>query len=374
MSGGRTFPWCVLAGVLVASLPLAMLPALAANAQRPANGPGQAEQALVVTVATARRQVVEDWRPSVGTLEALASPKVAAEVAGRIEKVLVDEGDEVRKGQLLAVIDKTDYRLAVEQAKAAVAQAQAQLRGFALRLARVKRLVAKGSAPQSVLDNTQAAHDAVAAALSAARARLRKAQRALEKTEIRSPVAGRVQKRLVSAGDFIGAGHPAFVITSEARLRARLPVAEALAPMLKPGLPVRLESPLTPGQVVETHITALAPAVDPASRAVHVLAVVDNPGGWKPGASVKGAVRVAQRESVVVPAVSLVLRPRGHVVYVLRGPTAHEVRVTPGLTLEGGLVEIRNGLRGGETVVAEGAGFLRDGQPVKVAVGGADGS
>lgn len=353
-----------LAGLLAVALSLATpRPALARETKQPK---AEAGRVVVVTVATARRQVVEDWRRATGTLEALAAPRVAAEVSGKLARVLVEEGDAVHAGQTLAVIEQDDYRLAVEQAKAAVAQAEASLRGARLRLQRLRRLVAKGSAPRSALDDAQASHDAMAAALAAAKARLRQAERALEKTIIRSPVDGHVRKRLVSAGDFIGAGRPAFMLTTAGRLRARLPLAEVLAARLKPGLPVRLKSPLIPDKVVRARISALAPAVDPAARAVHVLAELRNPGGWKPGGSVRGEILLARRESVVVPAVSVVLRPRGYVVLVLRGNKAREVPVTPGLALADGLLEIRDGLKAGEKVIAEGAGFVRDGDVVKV--------
>jgi RND family efflux transporter MFP subunit len=309
---------------------------------------------------------VEDWRPAVGVLESLSEPKVAAEVSARVTEVLAREGDLVRKDQVLARLDDTDYRLAVEQAQAALARAKAQVHAYDLKIARLRPLVRSKTAPRSMLEDARAARDGAQAQLEAARAQLKQTRRQLEKTIVRSPLNGRVLRKLISAGDFARAGAPLFALVTSDRLKARLPYSETLADRLRPGLPVRLRIPAAPGQIVTARITRISPAVDALSRAVHVIAELDNRHGWLPGASVTGEVRIARREnSVVVPAVSVVLRPRGEVVYVLDGGKAKERPVRTGLRLDG-VTEILEGLKAGETVIADGAGFLHDGMKVKV--------
>ncbi len=361
----RDFPFMMM---LLASLVVFSPAAPAAK-----DGSGSAA-ALSVTVMKVRARTVQDWRRATGVLKALTMPRVAAEVAGRIVAVHAREGQRVRKGQPLATIDDTDYRLAVRRAESLVAQAEAQLRGARLKLERLRKLVRRGSAPQSALDAAQAAHDALMARLKGAREGLEQARRSLSKTVIRSPIDGVVQSRNVSPGDFIGTGRLAFVLVDLSRLRARLPYAETLAPLLKPGLPVKLRWPAEPPVEIDEKVLAVLPAADPASHALTVLVDIDDAEakGLRPGGSITARVLVAAHENaVVVPATAVVLRPRGYVVYVLDGAKVRERPVKVGLKIDG-MVEIRAGLKAGETIVVDGAGFLRDGMRVKVRNAGSE--
>ena len=96
------------------------------------------------------------------------------------------------------------------------------------------------------------------------------------------------------------------------------------------------------------------------TRAADVIADVDDPVGWHPGASVNGAVVLGERSgAVVVPEASVVLRPAGEVVYVIEGKTARQRIVKVGLR-DQGMVEILEGLNAGETVAVDGAAYLTD--------------
>ena len=110
----------------------------------------------------------------------------------------------------------------------------------------------------------------------------------------------------------------------------------------------------------------MRPTVGSTNRAFDAVVEVKNPGGWKPGASVNGAVMVEEHpEAVVVPEISVVLRPAGKVVYVIDNGKAVQHIVTTGVT-QNGQVEILPGLKAGETVAVDGAGFLTDKAAVSV--------
>ncbi len=369
---GRFSPWAMRSLVALAFAASASL-ALAADekAIAPASSKDASEHAPVVTVMTVRPQMLEDWRVATGTLEAVATPTVAAEVAGRIKRVLVDEGDAITAGQPLALIDDADYRIAVARAEAQLAQAEALLRGARLKLERLERLVRTDSAPRSSLDDARAAYDALKAQRDVARAALDQARRQLARTIIRSPVNGRVGRRFVSQGDYIAPGRPAFALIATDRLRARLPFAEILSTRLKTGLPVRLENPADPDHPVRAKITRISPAVDAASRAVFALVTFDNIHAWRPGASIIGRVRIRKvSAAILVPRPALVLRANGAVVFVLNADRVRAVPVKTGISTETG-VEILSGLKGGERIVVDGAGFLTDGMKVRLARQGA---
>lgn len=321
---------------------------------------------VAVTVTSARSRNLEVWEESIGELEAIEAPRLAAEVGGRIVAVTADVGDQVTPGQVLARIESEDYRLARDLASADIARLEALIRARRLQVRRLRELVKRQSASQAELDEAEARFGALLGQLQEARVRRQRAERNLEKTRIVSPVAGRVDVRRVAAGDYVEAGTPVFDLTDLSRLRARLPYPESLAGKLKPGLPVRLTTPLAPGQAVEAVVSDLRPTVRRGSRALEVIVDFPNPGDWRPGASVTARVRVARREdAVMVPESAVVARPAGKVVYVIERGRARQRRVRTGL-VQNGQVEIVEGLAAGETVAVDGAGFLTDGTAVVV--------
>ncbi len=354
----------------MALLALSLAPATAAPAaqrtERTAAGT-QAVRRVPVTVERVRVRTVEDWRISVGQVEAWRNPLVSSEVAGKLVEVRVGEGDTVKVGEVLARIEDTDYLLARDAARADVARIRALLGASGLRVRRVRRLVRRGSAPQAQLDDATAEHDSLRAQLQAAEARLRQAERNLARTRIVSPVDGRVSRRLVSPGNLLDIGTPLFKLTAPGHVKVRLPYPERDLAVIRPGQPMEISTPSSPGGVVRTTVQRISPDIDPASRNASVLAILPNKHGWRVGASVDGRVLVARRDhALVVPEQAVVLRPEGHVVFVIgKDGRAHARRVRPGLRVNG-MIEIAEGLREGETVAVDGAGFLGDGVAVEI--------
>ena len=340
--------------------------ALAATA-RGSGAPAKQEaggRSIPVTLATAAARDVEIWESALGQLEARTAPMIAAEVGGRIIAVAVDVGQAVEAGQLLAEIDAEDFRLARDLARADIERLQSLIRAQDLQVKRFRALVKQSLANQAALDEAEAQSGALRARLAAARVRLRQAERNIARARVTSPVGGRVDARRISVGDYVKVGTPLFHVVDPARLRVRLPFPEALGDRLRVGLPVRLSTPVAPGREVAGEIADIRPEITRANRAINVIIDLDNPGGWVPGASVTGAVRVARRkDAVVVPEASVVRRPAGTVVYVVDAGRAVQRVVRTGLRRDG-LVEIQSGLRAGEQVAVDGAGFLADGVAV----------
>jgi len=322
--------------------------------------------AIPVTVTVAASRDLEAWETSVGQLEAKVAPLIAAEVAGRLTAVNVDVGDRIEQGQLLAEIDAEDFRLASDMAQADIDRLKALIHAQQLKVKRYRALVKKKSANQSTLDDAEAQLGALRAERTSAQVRLQQARRDISKTRITSPIDGRVDETQVSEGDYVKVGSPLMRIGNLHWLKARLPYPETLLSQLRTGLPVRLNSPSAPEKTVETTVSEVRPSITVGSRSAQVIVNVENPGPWEPGATVTGAVRVDLHENaVLLPEVSVVRRPAGTVVYVINGDKARQRVVTTGLRREG-LVEILSGLKAGERVVADGAGFLSDGALITV--------
>jgi RND family efflux transporter MFP subunit len=321
----------------------------------------------LISATAARTQDVPVLLKSIGRLESRAAPLVAAEIDGRVLRLAVDEGAEIAAGAMLAELDATSVTLEVRAAKAELGRIAALLANEERRVERFRTLAARELISREQLDDTEAQLAVLRAQRDAIEARLRIVEDQLAKTVIRAPLAGRIQKRLVSVGDFVKRGSPLFEIATSASLRALLPVPEPLAARLAPGLAVKLGSPLTPDKHAAGVITELRPAVGAANRAVWAIVDVENPGEWRPDATVRGEILLATHaNAVVVPEQSLVRRPAGEVVYVIRDGKAEQRAVGTGERLEG-LVEITAGVAAGETVAVEGAAYLSDGAPVRLA-------
>ena len=338
---------------LAAALCAAALLAAGGCRKKEESQTGKSSRAVPVSAMKAELRPLEIREESVGYIEGRESPAVSAEVSGRVNAVLVDNGAPVRAGEALARIDDGDLKLRHDAALAAASNAEKNV-------ARLKNLFAEQAIPEDQLDNARTQ-------LTALRDQLAAAARDLKRATVTAPLSGKVQSRLVAEGDYVTPGKPMFVIAGSNRLQIHLPFPEAIAKSFAVGQAVRLTSPIDPGAVMEGKITEIRPAITSGSRSIDVIVNRDDPGGWMPGASVTGSVLLNSRQAaVMVPAICVVLRPAGEVVYLIAGDKARAVPVKTGVRRDG-MVEIISGLKGDEILAADGAGFLTDGAAVKAA-------
>ncbi|MFZ5594950.1 MAG: efflux RND transporter periplasmic adaptor subunit [Pseudomonadota bacterium] len=327
---------------------------------------GKRPMGTLITVTEAKLQAVQHVQESVGWIESETFPSVAAEVAGRVVRVGADIGQAVSKGQLLAELDAQDERIARAAAQAEVARVEASLANQERLVQRYEKLVRDKFIPVTQLEDAQAQLAVLREQLAGARAQLQAAEHNLAKARIVAPVAGRIDQRMVSTGDYVTLGKPLFLISSQQTLRVHLPFPEDMASALRPGGTVRLSSSTAPGRTIESRIKEVRPDVDAKSHAVEAIVELANPGGWKPGASVNGTLVVAEHgQAVTVPEQSVVMRPAGEVVYVIREGKAEQQVVKTGYRSNGG-VEILEGLAAGTVVALDGAAFLTDKAKVNI--------
>lgn len=323
-----------------------------------------APPATIVTLAQAQSKSLEIHEQTVGTMEGLIDTSVGAEVAGRVVQVLAHAGQRVKKGQLLAVLDATDYSLQQREAQAEIGRIQALLDNQDKIVERNQRLVQKNFISRNALDDAAAQQDALRQQLEGARAQLATVAHNHAKAQVVAPIDGQVEKQIASPGDFVKVGDPLFQLIGTRRLRAHLPFPESVSAKLRPGQTVRLSTPTAPDHVFTTTIGEIKPLIGDTNRAADIIADVVDQAGWQPGASVNGVVVLGEHaQAVVVPEVSVVLRPAGEVVYVVKAKTALQRIVKTGLRQDG-MVEIVEGLAAGETVAVDGAAFLTDKAPV----------
>lgn len=320
--------------------------------------------ATLVSVATAETVMLEMREETVGNLEGLIDPTVSAEVAGRVLEVKARPGQRVKKGDVLVILDPTDLALQRREAQAEVGRIEALLANQERTLERNQALVEKNFISKNALDEIETQQSAYRKQLEAARARLASIEHTGSKTRAIAPVDGIIEVQIVSPGDFVSVGSPMMKIISNQRLRAHLPFPERVATRILPGLKVRLTTPAADNEVI-SEVREMKPLIGTSNRAIDVLADVTGQEGWQAGASVNGVVVIGEVEAVVLPEQSVVLRPAGDVVYVIRDNRAEQRIVKTGLRQEG-KVEIIEGVKAGEVVAVDGAAFLTDQAEVTV--------
>ena len=323
-------------------------------------------QAIPVTTAQALQQDVVDQLHSVGRLASRNAPTLATEIDARVTDVLVDVGESVVPGQVVIKLDTTVLELSRREARAEVQRLEASIKNERRRVKRYHDLKKSDLVSAEKLDDAEAQLAVGLASIEVASARLAMVEDRLNKAEVRSPVEGVVEVRHVSIGDYVKVGGDLLTVTDTLRLHALLPFPETVAHRLALGQVIMIESPLAPGQIATARISQLKPEVGGLSRAVVAVVELENPGGWRPDATVEANVIVARRpQAVVIPAQAVVPRPVGQVVYLLDAGKVHQQLVELG-EWNDDWVEVTNGLNVGDTLVVEGAHYLTDGATVTI--------
>jgi len=332
----------------------------AESAKRPA-GP----RAVLITAVPVQPRTLEIYEEVVGSVENIADPKISAEVAGRVTRVLGFTGKKVKQGDLLAEIDAQDFQIQSRGDTAEIKRLQALLANQERVVERQQKLVSQGFISQNALDEALAQRAVLREQLAAARVRAESTGRSLGKTRVVAPIDGEIETQVVATGDYVKVGDPLFALVGMSRLRAHLLFPESAANRIRPGLKVALESPAAPGRMIETRIDEIKPTVNAGNRALDAIVRFDSDdGAFRGGGSVNARVVIdVKSDAFMVPEQSVVLRPAGKVVYVVTEGRVAQRQVQTGLKQDG-WQEIVKGLAAGEVIAADGAGFLSDGAAV----------
>lgn len=325
----------------------------------------EAAGVVSVTYTDAERRTVEDVESSIAILRAKRTPSLAAEIEGSLVDVRVDEGDAVDEGEVLAVLNRSDYEIQHRSAEADMRRIEVQVEQKDRDVARQRQLRENGHIPQLVFEEAEAELAALTQEYAAARATFEGAEHDLDRTEVLAPYDGVIAKRSVSEGDFVESGTPLFDMTTNGIAQVRIPVPESVAAELERDQEVRLYRSDRRDEVRIAHIHRVGAEVDLESRAVTAIAELQPvPERWIPGTSVNAEVILESRDSVVVAPGSVVRRPDGLVVFVIDDSVARERQVEVGRRAAD-WIEILEGVDEGERVVVDGAGFLGDGSRVE---------
>jgi RND family efflux transporter MFP subunit len=307
-----------------------------------------------------------------GSIEAFQQVQITARVAGAVDKVAFVEGQTVKAGDVLVVIESARYQIAVAQAQAAYNKSQATQRAAEAALQR--RLVAQEASPGLVpgeeIEQKQTAVDTAKADVEAARQALRVAELNLRESSVRAPIAGVVQTRTVQQGQYLQPGAVLATILQKEPLLLRFQVTELDAPRLKTGMTATIQLKGSQREFT-AKLTLVADAADPQTRMVPVTAQLESTDHdyWlRPGAFCVVTIPIGDaRAGIVVPSLAVSPTENGNLVYIVDDKNvAHARPVTLGMRTPEGGVELRSGVAAGETMVVRGIEPLSDGAPVKI--------
>ncbi|AKF80312.1 RND family efflux transporter, MFP subunit [Myxococcus fulvus] len=208
-----------------------------------------------------------------GNVRARQEATLSAEGTGPLTRIAVDVGDAVKKGQVLAQLDTTNARLAVNQAKASRAAADAALEGAKTEVERARTLAQSGSLAKASLDKAEVGYRQAQAQAEQTAAALATAQEALRDATLTAPFDGVITSRSRNEGDYVTPGTAVFGLVNPHALEVRAPVPEALVDRVKVGTLVK--GALNPsGAPFEAKVRSLGAVIDPQTRTVEVLADV----------------------------------------------------------------------------------------------------
>jgi HlyD family secretion protein len=335
-----------------------------------------------------------------GSVAAWDELPVGAELTGlRIERIFVEEGDRVRRGQVLAQLNDWPLRAQLKQVEAEIARARAVLAQQQAVLAEAaalrreaetnrRRFVAlerqgaisalEAEARRTGADTASArlvaTEGAVAVAegdLARAEARREELLATLAQTRIVAPTDGTLSERRARLGAVITPQNAAglFILVRDGRYELRAEVSEVYLGVVRPGQAVAVNIDAVPGRVLTGRVREIAPTVD--ARARDALVRIDLPAdpALRPGMFARGEVRLAATAALTVPEGAVLYSEGQPFVWTIVGGVAHRRTIQTG-ERQDGRVEVLGGLTAETTVAVDGAGYLSEGVPVRMAEGG----
>ena len=307
-----------------------------------------AEELPSVVVEQVYVQAVPQEATYTSTVQAYVKNNIVPQMAGRITKINVEVGDNVKKGQVLAEIDKVQLQ-----------QAQLQLHNAEVELGRLKALYEAGGLSKSDLDAIELQYNVAKTQVD----------NLIENTTLLSPINGVITARNYDAGDMYAMSAPIFTVEQIAPVKLLVAVSESDYSKVRKGNKVTITAEAFPGRTFEGKIQRIYPTVDPATRTFNVEVVVANSDRkLRPGMFVRVCINFGTNNNVVIPDVAVVKQQGSgeRFVYVLNedGTVSYE-KVELGRRM-GAEYEVLSGLKDSVIVVTGGQIRLKDGVKVSV--------
>lgn len=320
--------------------------------------------ALTVTLIPVKQIEFSNKLSANGNIAAWQEAIIGSELSGlRLNNVLVNVGDIVKKGQLLADFFSETIEAELAQAKGALAEAEALAKEADNNAARSRTLLNTGALSNQQLDQYTSLADTAKARVEVSNAAVHTQQIRLKYTKIYAPDSGVISARTATAGSIVNTGSELFRLIRQSRLEWRAEVVSADLPKIKTGMQVKVIA--ADGSSFIGKVRKISPTVDIQTR--NTLVYVDLPANTtaKAGMFAKGEFLLEQSSALSVPQQALVMRDGFTYVFVVKNNHVKQIKVQTGQRM-GNSVQILSGLVLNQMVVAKGGAFLSDNDLVKV--------
>jgi len=286
-------------------------------------------------------------------------------VNGRLAELLVEVGDRVRAGQLLAALDTAEFELSERAATSALTELEVRLAQARRSEQRVNLLHEKQAATDEEVEQVAMATDSLEAALISATVKLDQARRLIRESSLVAPFAGTVIDLEVEQGEWAGAGKPILEIVGSKDFEVEIEVPESIVVNVIEDRPVRVEFPLI-GLRVSGNLTSSAKAAAGMGRLFPVVISLEDHSDIIAGATAEVELEIRQRESLVIP-LEAILNPGSSRPSVFRIVDGQAERVFVEVDrIDGRDVRVKGGLDDGDEIVISGHTVLADGDRVEV--------
>lgn len=306
-------------------------------------------------------------------------PKVGGEI---IEKIFVETGDYVNKGDLIAVLEDDVIKAQLTEATAGLAAAEAGLRQSEANLElfekdrlRVENLYQEGAVSKQELDHINAQYKAAVEAKKLASAQSEKAKAGFNQLQIlyseysiHAPISGFVAARYMEQGDRTNPSQPIVRISQEDELKIVCSVAEKDFPLLKTGMQAEITVDALPGKVFKGAVAVISPTIDPATRTAEIeIRIPNEKYELRSGMFARIKLYLGERKALAIPSEAVNKMPGtgSYYVYVVENNKAVLKNVKTGIT-QGNFTEITDGLTEKDLVVTRGQNQLDDGARVSI--------
>lgn len=371
----RSIPSRIIAAIAAALLLVLLLNACSGSEPAPSKARANAMQVMPVTVAKVMQQDLPVYLSGLGSIAAYYTVNVKSRVDGQLVDVRFKEGESVKQGALLAVIDPRPYQVQLEQAQSQLFKDQASLRDAQLNYQRYKGLLQNsGAMSQQQVDTQQATVDQLEGAVRNDQATVDSAKLNLTYCHITAPVSGRIGLRLVDPGNMVHASdtNPMLVITQLQPITALFTLPEDQLPEVAQH---QRRGPLEVDAYSRDNQTLLATGklltidnqIDQTTGTGKLKAVFSNEDSvlW-PNQFVNVHLLLETRKNAtVLPSAAVQQGPQGSYVYVMKPDETVEVRNVSAALTEGNLTQIASGVSPNEVVVTDGQDKLQAGSRVK---------
>ncbi|MDQ6881820.1 MAG: efflux RND transporter periplasmic adaptor subunit [Pseudomonadota bacterium] len=351
-------------GVAVAALALLAAPTQAADDKK------AVKPALTVTTTLPQRTSLSEKLAANGNIAAWQEASVGTESGGlRLIEVRANVGDKVQKGQVLATFASETLAAEAAQALASLGEAEASAANAAADAERARSLQATGALSASQINQYLTAEKTARARVEAARALSRAQQVRLAQTQVRAPDSGVISARLATVGAVVGSGAELFRLIRQGRLEWRAEVTSLELGRLTAG--TRALVTAASGARLAGRVRTIGPTVDPQTRSALVyvdLTPLPGPvsGSARAGMFARGEFDLGAAPALTVPQTALVVRDGFSYVYRVNADDhVAQIKVQTG-RFQDGRVEVLSALPAEARIVADGAGFLNDGDLVRV--------